>query len=75
MTLSLKKNNKIVQKGNSDKMIWKIDYLISYVSKYFTLKIGDLIFTGTPSGVGKVDSGDNLEGSISGEKLFSLNIK
>ena len=71
----LKKNNKIVQKGNSEKMIWKIDYLISYVSKYFTLKIGDLIFTGTPSGVGKVDSGDNLEGSISGEKLFSLNIK
>ena len=71
----LKKNNKIVQKGNSEKMIWKIDYLISYVSKYFTLKIGDLIFTGTPSGVGKVDSGDNLEGSISGERLFSLNIK
>ena len=71
----LKKNNKVVQKGNSEKMIWKIDYLISYVSKYFTLKIGDLIFTGTPSGVGKVDSGDNLEGSISGEKLFSLNIK
>ena len=71
----LKKNNKVVQKGNSEKMIWKIDYLISYVSKYFTLKIGDLIFTGTPSGVGKVDSGDNLEGSISGERLFSLNIK
>ena len=71
----LKKNNKVVQKGNSEKMIWKIDYLISYVSKYFTLKIGDLIFTGTPSGVGKVDSGDNLEGYISGERLFSLNIK
>ncbi|MBC8305009.1 MAG: fumarylacetoacetate hydrolase family protein [Pelagibacterales bacterium] len=71
----LKKNNILVQKGNSEKMIWKIDYLISYISKYFTLKIGDLIFTGTPSGVSKVVSGDNLEGSIQGEKLFSLNIK
>ncbi len=71
----LKKNNKVVQEGNSKKMIWKIDYLISYVSKYFTLKIGDLIFTGTPSGVSNVASGDNLEGSIQGEKLFSLNIK
>ena len=71
----LKKNNILVQKGNSEKMIWKIDYLISYISKYFTLKIGDLIFTGTPSGVSKVVSGDNFEGSIQGEKLFSLNIK
>ena len=56
-------------------MIWKMDYLISYISKYFTLKIGDLIFTGTPSGVSKVVSGDNLEGYIQEEKLFSLNIK
>ena len=71
----LKKNNIVVQKGNSEKMIWKIDYLISYISKYFTLKIGDLIFTGTPSGVSKVVTGDNLEGSIKGKKLFSLNIK
>ena len=71
----LKKNNILAQKGNSEKMIWKIDYLISYISKYFTLKIGDLIFTGTPSGVSKVVSGDNFEGSIQGEKLFSLNIK
>ena len=71
----LKKNNILVQKGNSEKMIWKIDYLISYISKYFTLKIGDLIFTGTPSGVSKVVSGDNLEGYIQKENLFSLNIK
>ena len=71
----LKKNNISVQKGNSEKMIWKMDYLISYISKYFTLKIGDLIFTGTPSGVSKVVSGDNLEGYIQEEKLFSLNIK
>ena len=71
----LKKNNILVQKGNSEEMIWKIDYLISYISKYFTLKIGDLIFTGTPSGVSKVVSGDNLEGYIQKENLFSLNIK
>ena len=71
----LKKNNISVQKGNSEKMIWKIDYLISYISKYFTLKIGDLIFTGTPSGVSKVISSDNLEGYIQEEKFFSLNIK
>ena len=71
----LKKNNKVVQKGNSEKMIWKIDYLISYISKYFTLKIGDLIFTGTPSGVSKIVSGDVLEGFVQGKNLFSLNIK
>ena len=71
----LKKNNKLVQKGNSEKMIWKIDYLISYISKYFTLKIGDLIFTGTPSGVSKIVSGDVLEGFVQGKNLFSLNIK
>ena len=55
---SLKKNNEIVQSGCSNDMLWKIDELISYVSQYFTLKIGDLIFTGTPSGVSKVESGD-----------------
>ena len=48
---SLKKNNKIVQKGNTSHMLWKIDEIIEYVSKYFTLKIGDIIFTGTPAGV------------------------
>ena len=61
---SLKKNNEIVQSGCSNDMLWKIDELISYVSQYFTLKIGDLIFTGTPSGVSKVESGDILEGYI-----------
>jgi len=75
ISFELKKNSIIVQKGNSEKMIWRIDYLISYISKYFTLKIGDLIFTGTPSGVSKVISGDKLEGSIEGKNLFSLNIK
>ena len=72
---SLKKNNEIVQSGCSNDMLWKIDELISYVSKYFTLKIGDLIFTGTPSGVSKVESGDILEGYISSIKMFTLKVK
>jgi len=72
---SLKKNNEIVQSGCSNDMLWKIDELISYVSKYFTLKIGDLIFTGTPSGVSKVESGDILEGYILTNKMFTLKVK
>ena len=72
---SLKKNNEKVQSGCSNDMLWKIDELISYVSQYFTLKIGDLIFTGTPSGVSKVESGDILEGYISSIKMFTLKVK
>ena len=72
---SLKKNNELVQSGCSNDMLWKIDELISYVSQYFTLKIGDLIFTGTPSGVSKVVSGDILEGYISSIKMFTLKVK
>ncbi len=72
---SLKKNNELVQSGCSSDMLWKIDELISYVSQYFTLKIGDLIFTGTPSGVSKVESGDILEGFISNDKMFTLKVK
>ena len=72
---SLKKNNEIVQSGCSNDMLWKIDELISYVSQYFTLKIGDLIFTGTPSGVSKVESGDILEGYISSIKMVTLKVK
>ena len=72
---SLKKNNEIVQSGCSNDMLWKIDELISYISQYFTLKIGDLIFTGTPSGVSKVESGDILEGYISSIKMFTLKVK
>ena len=72
---SLIKNNELVQSGCSNDMLWKIDELISYVSQYFTLKIGDLIFTGTPSGVSKVESGDILEGYISSFKMFTLKVK
>jgi len=72
---TLKKNNELVQTGCSSDMLWKIDELISYVSQYFTLKIGDLIFTGTPSGVSRVESGDILEGFISSERMFTLKVK
>ena len=72
---SLIKNNELVQSGRSNDMLWKIDELISYVSQYFTLKIGDLIFTGTPSGVSKVESGDRLEGYILSNKMFTLKVK
>lgn len=72
---SLKKNDIIVQKGNTSHMLWKIDELIEYVSKYFTLKIGDIIFTGTPAGVGKVVANDKLKGFIGDKELFSITVK
>ncbi|WP_111683789.1 fumarylacetoacetate hydrolase family protein [Winogradskyella tangerina] len=75
INFSLKKNDEIVQSGNTELMLWKIDELIEYVSKYFTLKIGDIIFTGTPAGVGKVFANDELKGYIEGEELFSIKIK
>ena len=72
---SLKKNDEIVQNGNSSHMLWKIDELIEYVSKYFTLKIGDIIFTGTPAGVGKVIANDKLKGFIEEKEMFSITVK
>ena len=75
LTFSLLKNNKTVQKGNIREMIFSFDQLISYVSQFMTLKIGDLIFTGTPKGVGPVKIGDQLEGFLEDEKLLSVKIK
>ena len=72
---SLKKNDKIVQLGNTSHMLWKIDEIIEYVSKYFTLKIGDIIFTGTPAGVGKVIANDKLKGFIEDKLMFSITVK
>ena len=72
---SLKKNDNIVQIGNTSHMLWKIDELIEYISKYFTLKIGDIIFTGTPAGVGKVEANDKLVGFIENKKMFSITVK
>lgn len=75
ITFSLKKNNTVVQEGNTALMLWKIDEIIEYVSKYFTLKIGDVIFTGTPKGVGKVIADDVLKGYIGDKQLFSITVK
>ena len=75
INFSLQKNDTTVQQGNTAQMLWKIDELIEYVSKYFTLKIGDIIFTGTPSGVAKVEPNDELVGFIENEKVFKLTIK
>jgi len=75
ITFELHSNNEIVQKGNSNLMLWKIDELISYVSQYFTLKIGDIIFTGTPEGVAAVKPNDVLEGFLEGQQLFRIQIK
>ena len=71
----LKKNGTIVQFGNTSNMLWFIDELISEVSKFFTLKIGDVIFTGTPSGVGKVSENDLFEGFINEKQFFSIKSK
>lgn len=56
-------------------MLWKVDELISYVSQYFTLKKGDIIFTGTPAGVGKVSENDILIGEINNRKAFEIRVK
>ena len=71
----LKKNQEIIQKGNSSDMIFSPEKIISYVSKFMTLKIGDLIFTGTPAGVGKVQINDSLEGFIENKSMFKVKIK
>ena len=75
VTFELTNNNEIVQKGNANEMLWKIDEIISYVSQFFTLKIGDIIFTGSPEGVAAVKPEDVLEGFLEGNKLFSIQIK
>ena len=56
-------------------MLWKIDALISYVSKFFMLKKGDIIFTGTPAGVGKIEANDYLSGLLEGQEAFTVKIK
>ena len=75
MNFRLEQNNSIVQKGNTQFMLWKTDEIIEYVSKYFTLKIGDVIFTGTPAGVGPVQTGDSLQGYLEDHQLFSILVK
>lgn len=75
ISFSLEKNKEQVQQSNTGLMLWKIDELIAEISKFFTLKIGDVIFTGTPKGVGKVEIGDVLEGFIGNDSMFKIDIK
>ncbi|NJB38053.1 fumarylacetoacetate hydrolase family protein [Croceivirga sp. JEA036] len=75
LKFSLHKNDTLVQDGDTALMLWKIDELIAHVSTYFMLKKGDVIFTGTPAGVGKVLPNDYLDGYIENDQIFSINIK
>lgn len=69
------KNNSVVQLGNTKHMIFEIDRIIEYISGFYTLKIGDIIFTGTPAGVGKVEMNDTLQGVLEQEEVFSVRCK
>jgi 2-keto-4-pentenoate hydratase/2-oxohepta-3-ene-1,7-dioic acid hydratase in catechol pathway len=75
LNFELKNNNQTVQKSNTSFMLWNIDQLIAEVSKYFTLKIGDILFTGTPEGVAVVRPNDILEGFLENQQLFKIHIK
>lgn len=75
LNFDLKINGETRQQGNSADMIFDVDHLISYVSRFITLRTGDLIYTGTPAGVGPVQIGDHLEGTLEGRSLLSLDIK
>ena len=75
LQFEMTKNGTVVQQSSSALMLWKVDELIAYVSQFFTLKIGDIIFTGTPAGVGPVAENDVLEGSLEGRQLFYIKVK
>lgn len=72
---SLQLNGTEVQKGNTDNTLFNFEKIIAYASQFFTLQMGDLIYTGTPEGVGPVKIGDRLEGFLEGEKVFSFEVK
>jgi acylpyruvate hydrolase len=75
LNFSLEKNSQIVQEGNTSMMLFSFDYMISYLSKFFTLKKGDIIFTGTPKGVGPIRVGDQLEAFIENKSLLKFDVK
>ena len=75
INLKLNINNQTIQQGNTKDMIFSVDTIISYVSKFITLKMGDIIFTGTPSGVGPVKIGDRLEAFLNDQSLLKVDIK
>ena len=65
----------MVQSGNTQQMLFKLDQIVAYISQFYTLKIGDLIYTGTPAGVGQVNPGDVLEGFIEEQKMFEVKVR
>ena len=71
----MQRNGEVVQEGDTRNMLWKVDELIAYISTFFTLKKGDIIFTGTPAGVGQVTPNDYLSGSLEEEELFALKVR
>lgn len=75
ISFRMERNGEVVQEGNTNQMIWDIDALIENISKYFTLKIGDIIFTGTPAGVGRVEPEDELKGFIGDKEMFAVKVK
>ena len=75
LDFSLSRNGQTVQQGNTSQMIFSVDTLIAYISRFMTLRTGDLIYTGTPAGVGPVAIGDRLEGTLCGRPILSLDIK
>lgn len=75
LNFELHKNGQVVQKGNTNQMIHSIPQIIEHCSQYFTLKIGDLFFTGTPAGVGSVNKGDFLEGFVEGKCILRVKVK
>ena len=75
LAFSLQQNGKTVQQSNTKEMLWSIKELLSYVSIFFTLKKGDIIFTGTPAGVGAIQAGDSLEGFLEGQSMFKIDVK
>ena len=75
INFELRKNSEIVQKGSTSMMLWNIDEIVSYVSQFFTLKKGDIIFTGTPKGVASVKENDVLEGFLEGKQMFKIQVK
>lgn len=75
LSFSMNKNNQLAQIGNTDQMLWNFNQIIAEASQYFTLRKGDLIFTGTPKGVGKVTEDDVFEGFLNNESCFKINVK
>ena len=71
----LEKNGETVQQGHTRDMLFKVDEIVSYISQFFTLKMGDLIYTGTPAGVGLVKEGDHLAGYLEDRKVLEFNVR